>query len=104
LNRLPSRALFSGDFLWLFGFYALMDFGLYELVQKGARSFLPGPQAESMALSVATRNFALSASLLLFFHPKAALPSAIGLIVHCLFFQWLMLKKSNNQLHDEPLK
>ena len=34
--------------------------------------------------------FAVSASLMLFFHPKAALPSAIGLIVHSLYFQFLV--------------
>jgi predicted Na+-dependent transporter len=95
MNRLPSRQWLSADLGVLFALYLMMDFGLYALVRRAAGIFLDASDAESMALSVATRNFALIASLLLFFHPKAALPSAVGLIVHCLFFQWLMWRRSD---------
>lgn len=93
LNRLPLRLLLGPQMGFMFVFYLAMDFGIFILARRSSSWFLPGANSESMSLSVATRNFAAAASLMLFFYPKAALPSAVGLIVHCLFFQWLVTKK-----------
>jgi predicted Na+-dependent transporter len=90
LNRVPLRLLLNSDFFVLLGLFLVIDFGVFALARTAARLFLSPAPAESLALSVATRNFAVSASLMLFFHPKAALPSAIGLVVHSLYFQFLV--------------
>ncbi|MBX3021820.1 MAG: hypothetical protein KF799_09110 [Bdellovibrionales bacterium] len=94
LNRVPLRFLLNQDFYMLILIFLLVDFGLYALMRHVSAWFISPADAETVAISVATRNFAVSASLMLFFHPKAALPSAVGLIVHCLFFQFLLWKKS----------
>lgn len=94
LNRVPLRLLLNQDFSYLVVIFLLVDFGVYFLMRHVSRWFTSAADAETIAISVATRNFAVSASLMLFFHPKAALPSAVGLIVHGLFFQFLTWKKS----------
>jgi len=93
LSRVPVRFLSQSDFLVLIAFYLLMDFGFYWGVKYSGRLFFNAATSETLALSVASRNFAVSASLMLFFHPKAALPSAVGLMIHALFFQWLVWRK-----------
>lgn len=93
LNQIPFRLLFNSDFFRLLGLYLVFEFGTFFVVRHAARQFTLPARAESVALSVSTRNLAISASLMLFFHPKAALPPAIGLAVHALFFQWLVWKK-----------
>jgi predicted Na+-dependent transporter len=90
LERVPLRLLLSSDFATLVALFIFLDFGVFLLSQASARQFLKNDAAEAMALSVASRNFAVSSSLMLAFHPKAALPSAVGLIIHSLFFQWLL--------------
>jgi predicted Na+-dependent transporter len=94
LNRVPLRLLLNQDFYAMAALFVFADFGLFLILRVVAPWFMDQPAAESFALSVSTRNFAVSASLMLFFHPKAALPSALGLIVHCLFFQYLLWPKS----------
>ncbi|MGE0528297.1 MAG: hypothetical protein AB7G93_16270 [Bdellovibrionales bacterium] len=97
LNRVPVRLLLKGDFPNLLLLFVGIDFGIFIAVRAAAKLFLPIPGAETLALSVATRNFAVSASLMLLFHPKAALPSAAGLIIHCLFFQWLVWRGARSR-------
>lgn len=93
LNKVPLRMLQHNDLLAMCLFFIFSDFGLYVMARYCARLFVQTSSAETFALSVSSRNFAVSASLMLFFHPKAALPSAIGLMVHAAFFQWLLWKK-----------
>jgi predicted Na+-dependent transporter len=90
VDRVPLRLLLSYDFAALVFLFIVLDFGVFLLAKFSALQFIKRPMAESLALSVASRNFAVSSSLMLAFHPKAALPSAIGLVVHSLFFQWLL--------------
>ncbi len=97
LNQFPIRLLWSGDLLPLLVFFALTEFGIYFAAHQCARLFIGSSDSETMALSLSTRNFAVSASLLLFFYPKAAIPSAIGLMIHAGFFQWLALNKKNDK-------
>jgi BASS family bile acid:Na+ symporter len=85
-NRAPIRSWLSGNLVVLTLLMVWMDFGVYWLIRWAWN--------ESAAITIACRNFAVPASLLLFFHPKAALPSAVGLVVHAFFFQWLMSKKA----------
>jgi predicted Na+-dependent transporter len=94
LPRVPLRLLVTQDLGSLFFIFIIADFGLFILVRYVGRLFLNPSQAETLAISVATRNFAVSAGLMLVFHPKAALPSACGLIVHCAYFQWLLCKRN----------
>ncbi len=91
LNRAPLRLLLDSELALVFGFYFLMDFGIYLLVRKTASAFFSSKAAETLALSAGSRNFAVTAALLLTFYPKAALAPAVGLLVHGLFFQWLLL-------------
>lgn len=93
LSRMPFRFLAQGDLPRLIVLFLISDFGFYFLIRGSARLFTDARSAETLALSVASRNFAVSASLMLFFHPKAALPAAIGLTVHALFFQFLTWSK-----------
>jgi predicted Na+-dependent transporter len=85
LPRMPLRLWWNGDAFLLLALMFWMDFGVYWLVRFAWR--------ETAAISVSARNFAIPASLLLFFDPKAALPAALGLVVHALYFQWLMVKR-----------
>lgn len=91
LNRVPFRMLISQDLLVLVALFLFIDFGVFALVRWTARAFFNRVESETLALSVATRNFAVTATIMLIFHPKAALPSAIGLLIHTLFFQWLLI-------------
>lgn len=93
LEKVPLRLLWERDFFILIAIFILFDFGIFNAIRRAAGLFVNPKAAETMAISLATRNFAVSASLMLFFHPKAALPSAVGLIVHVLFFQWLLVTK-----------
>lgn len=86
LPRLPLRAWYTPDLAWILALMIWMDFGVYFLF----RALL----GETAAIILSARNFAVTAGLLLFFDPRAALPSAIGLAVHAVFFQWLMVKKA----------
>ncbi len=90
LHRVPIRLWLHFDFLYLMLIFVAFDFGLYWLTRKTSLLFFSSPVAESIALAIATRNLAVSASLMLSFHPKAALPCALGLIIHAAFFQWLL--------------
>lgn len=94
LNRVPLRLLLNHDFAVLVGLFILFDFGVFLVTRYGAAVFVTKVKGETLALSVSSRNFAVSSSLMLAFHPKAALPSAVGLIIHCFFFQWLLNAKS----------
>lgn len=93
LHQVPLRMLLKGDLLPLVLLFTALEFGLFFVVRQSAALFLNAFESETMALSLATRNYAVSASLLLFFYPKAALPSAIGLMIHAVFFQWLARKR-----------
>jgi predicted Na+-dependent transporter/ABC-type nitrate/sulfonate/bicarbonate transport system substrate-binding protein len=93
LSRVPFRLLAQGDLPVLTAFFIVADFGFYFAARTAAALFISPRRAETFALAVSSRNFAVSASLMLFFYPKAALPAAIGLIVHAFFFQFLTFKK-----------
>lgn len=93
VRNLPLRFLIQGDLPVLVVIFLVADFGFYLLIRACAGLFTGAVGAETLALSVSSRNFAVSASLMLFFHPKAALPAAVGLAVHALFFQFLTWKK-----------
>jgi predicted Na+-dependent transporter len=82
LQRLPLRLWLTHDLLCLTGLMVWMDFGVYFVTRWAF--------GESAALILGARNFAVIAGLLLFFDPKAALPAAVGLVVHAVFFSWLM--------------
>lgn len=92
LLRVPLRLLLDEQFVYLTLIFVFMDFGVFVLARFAARQFLNPEMAESVTLSVACRNFAVSSTLMLIFHPKAALPSAVGLVVHSFFFQWLLFR------------
>lgn len=92
LARVPLRLIAESDLPILVLFSLISDFGFYFLVRSAGGLFFGKESAETLALSVSSRNFAVTASLMLFFHPKAALPAAIGLAVHALFFQFLTWK------------
>jgi predicted Na+-dependent transporter len=86
LNHAPLRMWAHGGLIPLTAILVWMDFGVYFTVRW--------LWDETAALILSSRNFAIPASLLLFFEPRAALAPAIGLAVHAVFFQWLMVKKS----------
>ncbi len=90
LHRVPFRLLLSQDLVVLVGLFLLIDFGIFLALRWAGRLFFNRINTETLALSVASRNFAVTATIMLVFHPKAALPSAIGLMIHSLFFQWLL--------------
>ncbi len=90
LNRVPFRMLLNSDLFVLVALFLFLDFGIFALVRWTGRAFFNRPDTETLALSVASRNFAVTATVMLILHPKAALPSAIGLLIHTLFFQWLL--------------
>jgi len=94
INRVPLRLLLSRDFAALVIIFVLVDFGIFAALRWSAGQFVKRAGAETLAISVASRNFAVSSSLMLAFHPKAALPSAVGLVIHCFFFQWLLNSKA----------
>lgn len=96
LHQVPLRLLLKGDLPALILIFIGAEFGLFFVARQAARLFMGWATAETLALSLSTRNFAVSASLLLFFYPKAALPSAVGLMIHAAFFQWLALKKTDD--------
>lgn len=85
-HHLPIRTWRSPDLITIFAMMVWMDFGVYFLMRWLWN--------DTAAIMLATRNFAVPANLLLFFDPKAALPSAVGLIVHAVFFQWLISKSA----------
>jgi predicted Na+-dependent transporter len=89
LHQIPLRLLLKGDLLPLLLIFGAAEFGLFFVARQGSLLFMNKSSGEALALSLSTRNFAVSASLLLFFYPKAALPSAVGLMIHAVFFQWL---------------
>jgi predicted Na+-dependent transporter len=89
LHQVPLRLLLKGDLLPLLLIFGAAEFGLFFVARQGSLLFMNKSSGEALALSLSTRNFAVSASLLLFFYPKAALPSAVGLMIHAVFFQWL---------------
>jgi len=84
LPRMPLRLWWNADIFVLLALMLWMDFGVYFLVRRIWN--------ETAAIAVSARNFAIPASLLLFFDPRAALPAALGLVVHAFFFEWLMHK------------
>ena len=85
LNHVPLRTWRSENAVWLTVLLLWMDFGVYFLLRW--------TWDKDSAILLSCRNFAIPASLLLFFDPKAALAPAIGLVVHAVFFQWLMFKE-----------
>jgi hypothetical protein len=97
LHQVPLRLLLKGDLIPLLLIFIGAEFGVFFVVRQSARLFTDLAASETLALSLSTRNFAVSASLLLFFYPKASLPSALGLMIHAAFFQWLALKKHDSR-------
>jgi predicted Na+-dependent transporter len=95
LERVPLRLLASWDFAFLVALFVALDFGTFAATKLAAVQFMSPTAADTMALGVASRNFAVSSSLMLAFHPKAALPSAVGLMIHSVFFQWLLKRKGD---------
>ena len=94
LHQVPLRMLLKGDLVPLILIFIAAEFGVFFVARQSAGLFIDRKASETLALSLSTRNFAVSASLLLFFYPKAALPSALGLMIHAAFFQWLAWKKT----------
>ena len=87
--RMPLRHWWNGDLPWLLAIMLWMDFGVYAAAKLSL--------GETAAILLSARNLAIPASLLLFFDPRAALPAAVGLVVHAAFFQWLMVKRTRAQ-------
>lgn len=71
----------------------LQDFGVYFLARKINSNLFSYTTATALDLSVATKNFAVSGAILLFYDPKASLASAIGFFIHALFFNFIILTK-----------
>lgn len=88
-NKAPVRIWTQSDFWWVVAFMIWLDFGIYAILAYFVNS--------TVATLVSARNFAIPASLAMFFLPTAALPSAVGLAVHALFFQWLMVKSASQE-------
>lgn len=90
LHKVPLHSLAIRDLMALAGLYLVFDFGIYILGRRAFGLFFTPSTAEALALNLSTRNFAVTAGLMLFFQPKAAVPSAVGLVIHGLFFQFLL--------------
>ena len=52
-------------------------------------------QAISMSISLCMKNYAIAASILLFYDPKAALPATLGFIAHAALFNIIYLARKS---------
>ena len=68
------------------------DFGIYFIACYLFDKIFNQENATALAISISMKNFALSGAILLFYDPKASLASAIGFLVHALFFNFLAIK------------
>lgn len=67
----------------------IQDFGMYFLIRQLARFFTDAATAKTLAISLSMKNVAISAGILLFYDPPAALPSAVVFLAHGFLFTWL---------------
>jgi predicted Na+-dependent transporter len=65
------------------------DFGAYFLARGVTRPLLNSEASESLAISVGMKNVAVSAGVMYFYWPQAALPSVLGFVAHACYFTWL---------------
>jgi hypothetical protein len=73
------------------------DFGVYFISQWTMRQFFSKEKALALSISLSMKNIAVSGAILLFYDPKASLASAIGFLVHALFFNYLIIIKPTNE-------
>jgi predicted Na+-dependent transporter len=92
LNYTSNREL-----LCVFVVILFQDFGIYFLARWVMKKLFSSEKANAIAISLSMKNLAVSGAILLIYDPKASLASAIGFLVHALFYNYLALKKPNNQ-------
>lgn len=77
------------------------DFGAYFLARAVTRPLLSYEASESLAISAGMKNVAVSAGVMYFYWPQAALPSVLGFVAHAFYFTWA---ENRAALRAQPLR
>lgn len=90
-----------GKLLLLLAFAFFQDFGVLIMARLILPHFFPPAIANTFIVTLAMKNVAIAAGILLFYDPKASLPPALCFVAHALLFstipiarKWLMVGPS----------
>jgi len=71
----------------------IQDFITYFIAKKAFNNIFDIADTKAIAISISMKNVAMCGAVLLFYDPKASLASALGFLVHSLFYSYLLNKK-----------
>lgn len=84
----PTKEIVAIIFILLF-----QDFITYILSKRFFPMAFNQADSDAMAISISMKNVAMCGAILLFYDPKASLASALGFLIHALFYSYLLIKK-----------
>ncbi len=88
------------EILGVLGIIFFQDFGVYFLSKWLMRKFFSEEKAMALCISISMKNMAVSGAILLFYDPKASLASAVGFLIHAIFFNFLVIHKPKKVVLD----
>jgi BASS family bile acid:Na+ symporter len=88
ISYTPYREIFMILLILVF-----QDFVTYFISKWFFPNVFSVENAKSIWISISMKNIAMSGAILLFYDPKASLASALGFLIHALFFTYLLRKR-----------
>lgn len=85
----PIREIFSIVLILL-----IQDFVTYFTSKRFFAMTFNQKDSRAMAISISMKNVAMCGAVLLFYDPKASLASALGFLVHAIFYSYLLNRKN----------
>lgn len=79
----------TGEIVRLTGLAFFQDFGVLFLARLILPRMLPPREANSLMVCLAMKNVAISAGIMLFYDPRAALPPTLVFLAHAALFSFL---------------
>lgn len=97
MGRLNFSYLEVQELVILLGLAFLQDFGVLFLLPYCLRPFFSAKDVKALAVTLAMKNTAVAAGLLLFFSPRAAVPAALVFLPHALLWGWIPWRAKNKK-------
>jgi predicted Na+-dependent transporter len=85
----PLKEIFSIVLILL-----IQDFVTYFAAKKFFKIIFSQAETTAIAISISMKNVAMCGAVLLFYDPKASLASALGFLIHALFYSYLLNKNN----------